>query len=148
MHGNQRPSPAAFWLRNKQKVLSHVGPVKTLGSRPQCTPPAGPCIADPNRPLGTIHERERCDLRGNARTAGLGRPTATGPDAGNNNADFQLSPTQPVSRRSKAASTVSAQPLQVKSPPPDVSGRTVAQASLEPDSSPHHVISRLLLTSA
>ena len=30
--GNQRPPPAAFWFRYKQKVLSHVGTSETLGN--------------------------------------------------------------------------------------------------------------------
>ena len=39
---------------------------------------------------------------------------------------YELSPTQLVTRRSKAAPTASAQPVQVKSPPPHVLGGTAA----------------------
>ena len=69
--------PAAFRLRNKQKRLSYVESAKTLGNGPSRASPAGASIACPSRPLGTKHERERRDQRGNAGTAGLGRPTAS-----------------------------------------------------------------------
>ena len=71
-----------------------------------------------------------------------------GPDSGNLNADCQLSPTQPVARRSEAAPTVSAQLVQVKLPPPHASNSTVAQVHLQPNSPPHNFVSRLLFTCA
>ena len=143
--GDRRPSPAAFWLRNEQKVLSHVGSAKTLGIGPPSASPAGPCIAYLSRPLGTDHERERRDLSDWEDAPPVRWP---GPDSGNLNADFQLSPTQPVARRSKAAPTVSAQPVQVRSPPPYASNSTVAQVSLESSSPPLDITSRLLPTCA
>ena len=58
------------------------------------------------------------------------------PDSGsNNNADFQLSLTQPVAWRSKAPPTALAQPVQMKSRPPRGSGSTVAQVRPESNSS-------------
>ena len=135
-----------FWLRNKQKVLSHVGSARTLRSRPPCASPAGPCIADSSRPLRTIHQRGRRDLGGNARTAETEK-THRQP-AGRVQILATTTRTSSCRRRLKAASTVSAQPLQVKSPPSHVSGSTLPWPSLEPNSSPHHVISRLLMTSA
>ena len=77
-HSTQTTSgPQRFWLRNLQKHLSYVGSAKTLGNGPPRASLAGACIAHPSRPLGTEDSRERRDLRGNAGTAGLGRPTAS-----------------------------------------------------------------------
>ena len=69
--------PQHFWLRNKQKILSHVGSAKTLGGGRPYTTPAGPCIAYSSRPLGTDHERERRDPGGIARAARTGGPPAS-----------------------------------------------------------------------
>ena len=113
--------PQHFWLRNKQKILSHVGSAKTLGGGRPYTTPAGPCIAYSSRPLGTDHERERRDLGSNARAARTGRT----PRQSAGEAQIQATSTRTTScrRRSrsrgapKAAPTDSAQKVQVKSPP-------------------------------
>ena len=74
-------SPAAFWLRNQQKQLSHVGSAKSVGSGPSRVSPASASSVCPSRPLFSKHERKGRDHGGNARIARLGRSTA-GPVGG------------------------------------------------------------------
>ena len=49
-----------------------------------------------------------------------------GPEAVTFSTEYQLLPTQPLTRRSKAAPVASGQTVQVKSPPPNVSGGTAS----------------------
>ena len=117
--GNQRPSPVAFWLRYKQQVLSHVGTAETLVGDP-CTP-AGPfralllraaLWAEKDAILEAMQEQPDWEDLPPGRWPGPVRQPQRGM--------FLLSPTQRVARRSKAAPTALAQPIQVKSPPPHV----------------------------
>ena len=130
--GKKRSLLAAFWFRFKLKVLSHGGTAQTLrGGRPRGAGGFVPCLS---RPRSGHHERERRDPGGNAGAARLGGPLA-GSLA---NAEYQLSPTQLVARRSKAAPTPLAPSVQVKSPPPHGSGNTEAQVRFETNRHTQH----------
>ena len=98
--------PAALWFRCKQKVLSHVRTSEAVGSGRRYTALEGARTAHPSRP-STETVQEQQDWEDSPPPRWLG------------DADFQLSPTQPVVRRSKAALVV-----QVKSPPTLRSGNT------------------------
>ena len=70
-------SPAACWLKNQQKHPSYVGCPPNLQVTDSSRAAGGWSIACSGRPLDTQHETNERDPEGNARTAGLGRPTAS-----------------------------------------------------------------------
>ena len=70
-----------------------------------------------------------------------------GPDAVTLSTDCQLSPTQPMTRRVKGSPTTPGQPVQVKSPPPNVTGGT-AQNSHFHRAPALRTISRHILTNS
>ena len=113
---------AAFWLRKQQQQLSYVGAGQTVGSGHTRATSTSASTAYPSCPVVSKHERKRHHPRGDGRMTRLGLSTsqlARWP--GPSDADFQLSPTQPIARRSETAPVV-----RVKSPPPCGSTSTVA----------------------
>ena len=65
-----------------------------------------------------------------------------GPEAVTFSTGYQLSPTQPVTRRSKAAPPASGQTVSVKSPPPNVSGGTASYLQIVRNRHSHRTILR------
>ena len=65
-----------FGSGTRKKHFSHVGTVESLGVGSIDTASEGARIRYPSRPLGTNHEREGCELGGDAGATGLGGLTS------------------------------------------------------------------------
>ena len=111
VHDSQHSLLAAFWLRSQQNFQYHVGSSATHDA-------AGFERSSFKRPFGRLQWGKRHNCGSIAGAARLGRPRLP---VVTFSIGYQLSPTQPVTRRLKAAPTASGQSVQVESPPPDVS---------------------------
>ena len=84
--------PAAFWFRYKQQVLPHVGTSEAVGNGRRYTAPQGSCATHSGSPVAANHFLEAMQEQQDWEDS----PPPRRPG----DADFQLSPTQPVVRRS------------------------------------------------
>ena len=124
--GHLRPQRFGSGISGNTSLVS--GPAKPWEMDPHACRPRVRALLIQARPLGTKHELKRTRSQRQCKNCRIGKIHR---HSGHSNADFQLSPTQPAARRSKAAPIV-----QVKSSPHGPSS-TVAQECPETISSSH-----------
>ena len=104
---SQRSLLAAFWLRPQQNFPYHVGSSEPLGDGYPHSAPQGSSAPHASGPTGANSKRKGYSSGGTATAARLGRPpngpVVQAPEVVAFSAGCQLSPTQPVTRRSKGS---------------------------------------------